>query len=111
MSNEQKAKAFLSQIGFKDNDIDKEYETDFVPAKKHAKGGVIFVEYSGRFSSFTQIVKHIEKELKIKANVIQKGSEVDFDITNQYFNYMVIYKEKDINKIYLQKKVKDKIVG
>lgn len=105
MSTEKNAKKFLTQIGFKDSDVDTKYETDFVPAINQNSGGIIFVEYSTRFSSFKKLVSHIEKQLNIKANVLEKNNEVDFNIKdNDNFDYLVAYKENDMNKIYLKKK-------
>lgn len=104
MSSKKIAKKYLSEIGFKDSDIDDDYETDFMPALIQPKGGVIFVEHSCRFDNFNKVVKHIEKELKIKANVIERGEEVYFNINHSNFESLVLYKENDMIKIYLQKK-------
>lgn len=105
MTTEKNAKKFLNEMGFKDSNIDTDFETDFIPAINQTNRGIIFVEYSNRFSSFKNLVSHIEKQLNVKGNIINKNNKVDFNIKdNKNFDYMITYRENDTTKIYLQKR-------
>lgn len=107
MTLQRRAVAFLTSIGFHDGDKNDRFETDFVLADHQIRGGVLFTEYSCRFPTFRKLIAHVTQQLQTPASRAESVSEVEFSLRdNQDFESMVVYREMEVTKIWLERRKK-----
>ena len=105
MSKNKTVNSCLHQLGFKNSDLDPDYETDFIIANNSTRG-ILLKQHSDRFSNLQSLIKFLKKNQNLVINS-KKGEDTEIilpvSLQSKFFTKFYVYIENEMNHLYFSK--------